>query len=145
MLCTCANVPMSCNSDAGSYSKSPTLSPETSSFIAPAIAPLLLSLLLLLLFLLVLLLSSFWLSFTRSFFKNAPTYACPLFFMSSNSATKVISNVLTGIIIPGIIGRRSNGIAITFLCIDSCPDETNAFGEEFEEEALPPEAAKPPL
>jgi hypothetical protein len=65
--------------------------------------------------------------------------------MSSNSATKVISNVLTGIIIPGIIGLRSNGIAITFLCIDSCPDETNAFGEEFEEEASPPEAAKPPL
>jgi len=68
--------------------------------------------------------------------------------MSSNSATKVISNVLTGIIIPGIIGRRSNGIAITFLCIDSCPDETNAFGEELEEleeEASPPEEAKPPL
>jgi len=65
--------------------------------------------------------------------------------MSSNSATKVISNVLTGIIIPGIIGLRSNGIAITFLCIDSCPDDTNAFGEELDEEALPPEAAKPPL
>ena len=56
--------------------------------------------------------------------KNAPTYACPRFRMSSSSAMSLASVTFTGMIIPGMSGLRGRGTANTCGCELGCPAPT---------------------
>ena len=89
MLCTCANVPMSCMSSYGSQFT--VLADGSVEFVfgTTGVRPL----------------------FFRR--KNVPTYACPLAFISSISLINLSSVTRTGIMTPGINGRRVKGTTNT--------------------------------
>ena len=89
--CTCANVPMSCMSSEGSQFTfaSSVAEPSSESPAAAAAAE----------------------SPRRR--RNAPTYAWPLCFISSTSAMRRSSVTRTGMITPGISGRRFRGTTST--------------------------------
>mmetsp|Transcript_5253 Transcript_5253/g.11586 ORF Transcript_5253/g.11586 Transcript_5253/m.11586 type:complete len:249 (+) Transcript_5253:2047-2793(+) len=116
ILCTCANVPMSCMWSAGSRSSSSSPSSPIVVVVRALLNPANTSSssLACLLFAIAAMASSL-----RC--KNAPTYACPRLRISSNSAINFSSVIFTGMIIPGMSGRRGNGTASTCGCELGCP------------------------
>jgi len=77
--------------------------------------------------------------------KNAPTYACPRFRMSSSSAMSLASVTFTGMIIPGMSGLRGRGTANTCGCELGCPAPTMMPPVTVDDDAFdPPSLASPP-